>query len=233
MKKFLFAVFPLFYFILLCVFPLAVNEKSAASAEGESYACILEDDVYFYSAESESSGLFVLPKTYYVKILLVAQPFTKVEYLTDGANTQRLVGYCKTDKLTFVDYTPQIPYLYYLFEVTYTAENSAAEDDFLNKITVTCTYYGDYYIGSKTYAYVLQNGSFGYVPKPDGFSYPKSAEHENKTQISDGDSPQEEPASGGNGAQIAILIVLCLLVPILAALVVRSSKKQPYDFEES
>lgn len=227
MKKFLFAAFvPLFYFIITSLPFFAIPAK----AEDEGYACILTDHAYFYASESEQSGLFILPKTYYVKVLLPSYPYTKVEYLSDGANSRKLIGYCLTSDLTFVDYTPKMPYLFKTFEVTYTA-NGDANDPFLNKITVTCSYYGDYTVGSKNYAYVLQGDSFGYVPKPSDFFFtenPEYAEHlkENPPQ----DSGEE--AGSSSPLQIAILIVLCLLVPILAAAVFRSSKKRPYDFEE-
>ena len=227
MKQFISAVLPLFYFLISCFIPL----PTLARADADSYACILQEDVYFYSMETDNSGLFTLPPTYYVKVLFSAQPYTKVEYLTDGAHSKKLVGYCRTNQLTFVDYTPVNPYLYHVFDVTYTAETSAANDDFFHKITVSCTYYGDYKIGSKTYAYVLQNGEFGYVPLPENFSYVKSTEH---AQHVAAQTPTPSPSStAANPAQIAILVILCLLVPILAAIVLRTSKKRPYDFEDS
>lgn len=202
-----------------------------AHANADAYACVLETDVYFYSAETESSGVFTLPQTYYVKVLFASHPFTKVEYLTDGANSKKLVGYCKTERLTFVDYTPVTPYLYHVFDVTYTAEPAATDDDFFHKITVSCTYYGDYKIGSKTYAYVLQNGAFGYVPLPENFSYVKSTEH--ARHVAEQSQTTHGAETAANPAQIAILVILCLLVPILAAIVLRTSKKRPYDFEDS
>ncbi len=228
MKKFLFAALvPLFYFIIVS-FPFS---PLPAKAEENGYACILSDHAYFYASESEQSGLFILPKTYYVKVLVPSYPYTKVEYLSDGVNTRKLVGYCLTSDLTFVDYVPQMPYLFKTFEVTYTA-NGDISDPFLNKITVTCAYYGDYTVGSKTYAYVLQGDEFGYVPKPEVFFYTENPEYAEHLK----ENPPEENVEGGTGSsnplQIAILIVLCLLVPILAAAVFRSSKKRPYDFED-
>ena len=228
MKKFLFAALvPLFYFIIssFSFFPLP------AKAEESGYACILNDNAYFYASESEQSGLFILPKTYYVKVLLPSYPYTKVEYLSDGVSTRKLVGYCLTSDLTFVEYTPRMPYLFKTFEVTYTPSGDLS-DPFLNKITVTCAYYGDYTVGSKTYAYVLQGDQFGYVPKPENFFYTENAEYAEHLK----ENPPTDGSAGETGSssplQIAILIVLCLLVPILAAAVFRSSKKRPYDFED-
>ena len=228
MKKFFSAVFPLFYLFLSC-FPLLPTRAHAAA---DAYACILQENAYFYASESLSDGLFVLPQTYYVKVLLTGDEFTKVEYLTDGPSSQKIVGYCQTDDLTFVDYTPQTPYLHHVFDVTYTAEHASGENDFFHKITVSCTYYGAYAVGAKTYAYVLQGTQFGYVPLPKDFSYPKSTEHAEHTNGTAGETPPTGEAST-NPAQIAILVLLCLLVPLLAALVLRSSKKHPYEFDDS
>ena len=231
MKKFLFAViFPLFYFIT-ALFPLAPPRQVCADSSLQ-YACVLTDKAYFYTSENEKSGVFILPKTYYVKVLSQSSPYTKVEYLSDGVSTRKLTGYCLTADLTFVDYIPQQPYLFKIFEVTYTAESGEANDPFLDKITLTCSYYGDYTVGSKTYAYVLQGEDFCYVPKPADLFIPENTEYAERTR-QDTDEPNgETPTSGTNPTQIAILVVLCLLVPILAALIFRSSKKQPYDFDE-
>ncbi len=228
MKKFILAVLPLFYFILLC-FPPTVR----ADASSHGYACVLSDETYFYSSENADGGLFILPRTYYVKVLEIKNPYTKVEYLTDGATTRKLVGYCKTAELTFVDYVPQTPYLYHFFDVTYTAEHTGGSGDgFLNTVTLTCAYYGDYFVGSTAYAYVLQNDGFGYVPRPASLTYPENTEYAERNAPTDkpSDGAEEEPSS--NPAQIAILVVLCLLAPILAAIVLRSSRKKPYNFEE-
>lgn len=228
MKKFLFAALvPLFYFIIssFSFSPLP------ARAEESDYACILSDHAYFYTSESEQSGLFILPKTYYVKVLVASYPYTKVEYLSDGVSTRKIIGYCLTSDLTFVDYTPQMPYLFKTFEVTYTASGDIS-DPFLNKITVTCAYYGDYTVGSKTYAYVLQGDEFGYVPKPESFFYVENTEYAEHTKSEPPKNSGDGEITDSNPLQIAILVVLCLLVPILAAAVFRSSKKRPYDFDE-
>ena len=85
MKKFFIVLWTLFYTLLS---PLSVASAFAEAQTEPSYACILTDDVYFYASENESGGLFTLPRTYYVKVLSVSEPFTHVEYLTDGEHTQ-------------------------------------------------------------------------------------------------------------------------------------------------
>ena len=215
MKKFLTFTISAILFLMA---PLSLGN----AAYVERYACILNDDVYFYPTET-AEGLFTLPKTYYVKVISEGKSFTAIEYLTDGEHTKRLVGYCRTEQLTFVDYIPVNPYLYATFDVTYTAERSDASDGMLNKITLTCAYYGAYSIGSKEYAYVLQEGAYGYVPMPEDFSYPTNSEYAERHAKDEGQNDEARPM------QIAILIVLCLLVPLLAAIVLRTSKRTSFD----
>ncbi|MBE7068252.1 MAG: hypothetical protein E7381_03015 [Clostridiales bacterium] len=235
MKKFIFSVFlPLLYFLSCLFAPIA--KTASAQSTTPTYACICNDTTYFYATKDERRGLFLLPQTYYVKILSVDEPFCKIEYLYDGEYTQKLVGYAKTEELTFVDYVPKTPYLTHLFEVHYSIDGSNdLADDFLDKIVLTCAYYGDYTVGSKRYCYVLRDDSFGYVPKPDDFIYEKNTEYADylATQKQDPPplSPEPSENAGMTSAQIAILIVLCLLVPTLTALILKPPKKPPYEEE--
>lgn len=236
MKKFLLILWIITYALLRSVSPtLAVAESTPAecrgsespSAEcggGASYACILEEDVYFYTTAQDTSGIFILPRTYYVKVLSVGEIYTQVEYLSDSEHTQALRGYCRSEQLTFVDYTPVNPYLYATFSVTYTAEEGWEDDELVGKIELNCAYYGSYSIGSKQYAYVLQNGRYVYVPYPADFSYAENPEFSERNS-----ETAEEAESEGNGLRIGILTVLCLLVPILTAIILQSSKRPTYD----
>lgn len=223
----------IFTFLLSLFFLIAPQGVSfatiTASASSGDYACILSDGVYFHTAESPSSGIFALPKSYYVKVLSIGERYTKVEYLTDGERTKKLTGYCLTEELTFVDYTPVNPYLYATFDVIYTAENGESGDAMLDKLTVPCSYYGSYTIGAKEYAYVLQRGEFGYVPKPADFTYSENGEYAARL---DGDASNAPASTNGNGSQVALLIVLCLIVPLLAALLIKGAKPLPYELDE-
>ena len=240
MKKFILSVFlPLLYFLSSLLFPFAALSAKADSSALEtvvgSYACVLNDNTYFYSSRDTKRGVFVLPKTYYVTILEVSPDFCKIEYLYDDSKVQRLVGYAKTSELTFVDYVPERPYLYYLFDVSYRLDETLSNDSgFLNQITVTCAYYGDYPIGSETYCYVLRDDSFGYIPKPTNLSYSENTEYADRlsqsvTAPADPSAPSE---NGSSPAQIAILVALCLLVPVLAALILKPPRRPPYETDE-
>ena len=222
MKKYILTALLVVFTILssLCPYPKRVL------ADGNDYACILSSDAYFYTAPD--NPLFLLPKTYYVKVLSYGTEYTKVEYLYDSDKVKKLVGYAKTSTLTFVDYTPNEPYLYKLFDLRYTMGGSP--DGSLGEIVITCAYYGDYIIGGKTYCYVLRRDDFGYVEKPVGFDYPENTEYASRhpQEKSDTATPSDSSTSP---TQIAILICLCLLVPVLAGLILRPPRRPPYEEE--
>ena len=123
-----------------------------------------------------------------------------------------------------MDFIPVNPYLYATFEVNYTAENAEAGDDFLGKLTFTCAYYGDYIIGLKQYAYVLREGEYVYVPKPQSFRYAENTEY---AEYLSSQTESTLQSTAATPIQIGFLVVLCLLVPLLSALIIKSSKS-PY-----
>lgn len=201
------------------------------------YACILSNDVFFYSSADERKGVFLLPKSYYVRLIEYRSDFCKVEYQRTESAAQRLVGYVKTKELAFVDYVPARPYLYYVFDVTYTIEDAEPNDSsFLTQMTVSCVYYGDYKVGSELYCYVLRGDEFGYIPKPFGLSYDENTEYND--YLSSLTPPVLNPPSDTkvetdtSPMQVAILIVICLLVPVLAALVLKPPRRPVYEIEE-
>lgn len=241
MKKrfFLFAIFFAVLFLFLNI-PVRANSAAAATRpQSGDYACILTDNAFFYSTADDKRGIFLLPRTYYVRLLDYGEEYCRVEYLQDSDKAKRLVGYTKTQDLTFVDYTPLRPYLYYVFEIKYRIEDSEfTTSDFLTEIVLSCVYYGDYKIGSETYCYVLRNGEFGYVPKPSRLYYEENTEYADRlaNQTPDSDSSDAtknaEKKNKSSPAQIAILVTVCLLVPILAGLLIKPPKRPPYDMEE-
>ena len=239
MKKFILSALLPFLYFLYSLFPLAwqpipaqANPHSTSPKAGD-YACILQDDVFFYSVRDEKYGIFLLPKTYYVKVLELAPDFCKIEYLYDGEYCEKLVGYAQTAQLTFVNYVPQNPYLLYTFSVNYTLDSEEVSDAFLNQITLTCAYYGDYKIGSKTYCYVLRGDTYGYLKKPSDLRYPENTEYAERLNGGEEIPPTDNAKnSSSNPAQIAILIVLCLLIPVLASLILKPSKHPPINFDD-
>lgn len=239
MKKFILALLPLLYFLytLLPVFPPAATAQADVLSQpvAGGYACVLTDSVFFYTEKNDKRGLFLLPKSYFVKILEPGNEFCKVEYLYDDSYVKKLVGYAKTNELSFVDYVPKRPYLYRIFDVSYTLDDALAGEEFLDQITVTCAYYGDYTVGSETYCYVLRGDAFGYIPKPQNFYFEENTEYADNLAPTPDDSAEDSSSSqssDSNPAQIAILVALCLLVPALAALILKPPRRPPYEQEE-
>ncbi len=234
MKKRILWGFLSLYYILISIFAPSLPVRISATADADAYACVCANDTYFYSSKDEQHGLFLLPQTYFVKVLAVEGDFTKIEYLYDDSHYKKLTGYAKTASLTFVDYTPKRPYLYCLFDVRYSIDdphfNTSSN---LSQITVTCAYYGDYPVGSNTYCYILRGDSFGYIPKPATLTYDSNPEYAENLQPPTTDSTPPAQAEGGmSPLQIGILIAVCLLVPVLVALIAKSSKPLPYEQEE-
>lgn len=202
-----------------------------------SYACILNDSTFFYSSADNRRGVFLLPKTYYVRLLEYGAEFCKIEYLLDEGDYKKLTGYARTSELTFVDYVPRHPYLYYTFDVSYRISDSELNDSsFLTEITMSCVYYGDFLIGSEAYCYVRRGDTFGYVPKPITLSYTANSEYADylaaqaALSASEAETSSEDTSEKTSSpVQIAILVVVCLLVPVLAALILKSPKRTYYD----
>lgn len=200
------------------------------------YACICSPTVFFYADKQEKSGLFLLPESYYVKVLDVAPDYCKIEYLYDDEQVKKLTGYAKTQELTFVAYVPKRPYFYRIFDVRYTITDANDTFPVLGEMVVPCAYYGDYIIGSQTYCYVLRGDTFGYVPKPADFTIERNTEYDEWLQTLSPDTQQSQPSepeeeTPSSPAQIALLVAVCLLVPILAAFLFRSPKLQRNEEE--
>ena len=219
-------------------FPLPTFQASAETRQADDlqiggYGCIRLSGVFFYATKDDGQGLFTLPQNYYVKLIEVEESYCKVEYLYDDAFVQKIVGYVKTQDITAVPYVPKRPYAYKLFDVYYELDDNERGDGFLTQLTATCAYYGDYVVGSKTYCYVLQNGRFGYVPKPQSLSIEPNDEYDKfyfpqQNSSPTPDSSQTPTESSANPTQIALLIVLCLLVPIIASLILKPPRRPPY-----
>lgn len=201
--------------------------------EGARYARVTEEGVYFYSAADESAGLFILPRTYFVRIVGEAGAFYRVGYLDDAADGGALEGYCLADEVTPVDYIPETPYLEYSVTVTYSAGGDGQMPDSpLAEYEVSAAYYGEFAYGSATCYYVNIGGKFGYVPASacSAVSYPENPEH------SETETPPEENAqpSGGFGA-LNVVLICVLAVAALGAIwfLFRPAKQRKNDEEEA
>lgn len=199
----------------------------AECAEESGYACVL-GTAYFYASDDLKTELFLLPKTYFVKIISLGEPFSKIEY--GGTNDLApIVGYALTNALTAVSFTPKTPHPNLRFLVRYTVAGYE-NDPFFEPITLHCTYYGTYQVGTKSYAYALVDDSRRYVPLPDDFSYPLNDEYASFTAESN--TPTQAEPTPTADFSVAIVVFFTLLIPVLSALLLRPSKKpavEEYD----
>lgn len=203
------------FLILSLYFPLFAPAPVRAEENPESgygYARVTQEDVYLYSQPQAESGLFILPRTYFVKITGETGDYYRVEYLT-GTSATPVRGYCRTDDVEPVDYIPETPFLLYDTEVTFTVGSADLPDGFFTEYTVPAAFYGTFYYGSSVYYYVNMNGEFGYVPASacPPLDYPENTEH---MPTETPETPQE---SGGNANVVNIILICALSVAALGA----------------
>ncbi len=107
----------LIFAICACCFltPSAPVKTASAETLSEVYAVAPTSDVWFYSEPLDNKGLFILPESYYVRILNDSDPFCQVQYLNK-------TGYCKRSDLLFVDFVPARPFLLYDYTLSYSME---------------------------------------------------------------------------------------------------------------
>lgn len=225
MKKFLVFFFP---FLFLFALPFGCARRSADAASLERYAVADSEAVWFYGDETETSKLFLVPYTYYVRVLAVGDPFSTVEYLTDDAPYRKVFGYCKTDALTFVDFVPARPYLRREIEVRYDRPTAGELGGPFDSTEKTFVFYGYRYEGAQLYYYVLCDGTFGYLAMDDTLDFPLNTDY---LEAVDGSHAEAAPAGGLSPAAIALICVGCAAAVAIAAFVLRGKKKSPPSTE--
>ncbi len=233
MKKIILALF-----VVLLAAACIPAVTASAEEETAAYARITQDGVYFYRYADESAGLFILPRTYFVRIIGEAGDFYRVRYLETADAASALEGYCKADEVTPVDYIPETPYLNYSVTVTYRVDSGSMQlpDSFLTEYTLTAVYYGEFAYGSATSYYVLLNGQFGYVPASacSIVNYPENTEH------TEPETPPEEetaPAEQSFGA-LNVVLICALAAAALGAIYflfrpAKAKREEPSVYDEA
>ena len=94
MKKIILsAILPFCFLISALLFPFQAHSAhviaQAAPADSAtsavlpapgSYACILSDSTFFYSTADGRRGVFLLPKTYYVRLVEYGMDYSKIPW---------------------------------------------------------------------------------------------------------------------------------------------------------
>ena len=223
-------VFSMILFWLACAAcaALALPVPAAAAAAGgeERYAVAPTEDVWFYAGESEEERLFLLPCTYYVRVLGEGGEFCAVEYCEDDAPYKKLIGYCRTEQLLFVDFVPARPYLREQVTLTYSLPDAGGlGDPALTQVERTFVYYGERTEGDQLYYYVYDGAAFGYVPAAEHIAYERNDDYLEAVSGSGEEGTQETPASSSIGAvQIVVICILCAAAVAVAVLVLRGRR---------
>ena len=212
MKKFLVSCLLIAAAIFSLLTPAGAPRPSAA--EGDRFAVAETDGVWFYSEKDEASGIFLLPVSYYVKITEQGEPFCAVEY-GDGVTLPKLKGYCKTEKLKSVSFTPARPYLVKQVTLTYTLEGSLFDE--FDSLEKTFLYYGSTFRGTARYWYVCADGKYGYVSANEEPEYERNVDY--LTSDVSGEVNPPERAQGLSGVQIALICVALFAAAAVAAVV--------------
>ncbi len=215
----------------LLVTPTARTSQTAltASAEGEIYAVAETSDVWFYKSENEEDKLFCIPRTYYVKVISRGERFSFCEYLRDITPYQKVTGYCLTDKLTFVDFTPLRPYLYREVTVQYVLPGASLGNGSFAGKEESFVYYGIRYEDGQLYFYVGKNGEFDYIPADKELVFELNTDY-----LPEPDEPAAGTKSGDGLSPVHIVLIALAVAAVLAvAVFVAHGKKSapPENFE--
>ena len=148
-------VLSLFYLIVTCMGIQKASITATATTENATYARI-ESNCYLYEKEDSDSGIFILPESYYVKILKKGSTFHQVSYLDDGDFATAIQGYVLANSVHIQEnYIPQNPYLQYTISVTF--KINAVYSTLLDEIRLELPFYGISKVNTKVFNYVNYN----------------------------------------------------------------------------
>ena len=216
--------FPLLLALLLAF--ASGGPRTHARADELRYAVAPDTNVWFYASESEDSRLFLLPETYYVRVLHAGDVYTAAEYLENDPPYRKVMGYCRTDALQFVDFIPSRPFLRRQITVSYTLGGTGAAPGYeFADVERTFVYYGERYEHGQLYFYVLEGETFGFIPAEEPLDFERN---------DDWLAPPTVPSGGTGGEgtekpsspvwQIVLLCAACVAAVAVAFLVLRGRR---------
>ncbi len=224
----------LFFTLMLFSVSLPIGGQTVSAAEGR-YAVVPDGDVWFCAGESESSRIFLLPRSYYVRILNEGPLYCRVEYLEDEGPYKKITGYCKTEDIIAVDYIPVRPYLKKEITLSYSlpAAGSGGLGGSFSSVEKTFVYYGQRYEGAKLYYYVLADGTFDFIAADAELAYEENTDYLDYLAAQDtaaqGGEVAKPEAGGMNAAMIVVVCIACVAAVAVAVFVIRGKKPAPPD----
>lgn len=207
--------------------PSPEREILTARAENERYAVAENPDVWFYKTESEEEKLFCIPRTYYVKVLSQGEKFSLCEYLKDSDPYKKISGYCLTNALTFVDFTPRRPYLFREVTVEYVlpVATPLGSGTFVSK-KETYVYYGNRYENGQLHFYVGTRGEYGYIPASEELVYELNTDYLPEPVAP---ATSANATAGLSAVQIVLITLSAVSVLVIAVFVARGKKSFPSE----
>jgi len=237
-------------FLLICFLMTCFTFNPVmASAEEEVYLLIDRDNVYLYADSYKKPPLFILPTTYYVKVI---ESLDEYYYLVEYNGIQGLVKSSevssKTETNVHDPYYTSLNISAHISTHLYKRPSFAdAEDSGIVAYGLSLTYLGKISgekgtYGTSTWFAVLYSGSIYYIhsamtenldlleksisPHPNSLSSTPS-EESSKT------SEKKDPDSSSSVDIVRILLIVGMFVPIVIILVVLFRPKRKRSRRES
>lgn len=234
MKKFTYTFLIVVFCATSILFPfVSFNSITMKVHADTKYLRVINENTVFYLNANESSPLFYLPYTYYVKPIGISGEFTHVEWC--GAGGVALDGYVKTAELFNDNLDVSNPYLSLNITTCTTAVlySDAAAVTPIQYIFPerAMRYYGNYSTNGINVFYVEYNGKLGYVKETEVHPF-LVANHPNELtfipkepeQTPDNDTPEIQSPEN-DLLSLKIIIVICLLFAGIVALFIALKQK--------
>lgn len=200
-----------------------------AATANVTYAQILSN-CYLYKEADPSSGIFILPESYYVKILSKGSTFHHISYLDEDDFATAIQGYVLATSVHIIDnYIPKNPYLQYKITVTFKI-NTVNDTDYplLDEIQIDLPFYGIGKVNTKVLYCVDYNNKITAVdPKACGtLNYPKHPDSFiGNTNNSSQDATNSEQSNYLPLIVTSFIVILCLLGLGISYFIFNGTKK--------
>ena len=218
-----------------------------ALGEDSGWARIVKDNVYLYAEEDSSKQLFMLEKSYYVRVLDKNDKMVYVSVMENETNFPRIKGYVKRTDVEFCSEAPLTPY-YPTVRLTVTANSvhlkfsasTSAKDVVTALNTQKVSYYGKIN-NDRNWYYVCFDGEFGYidvnsVTAPDVPLHPtplvKPDSTPTTTTPTDDYTPATSDKSTPTSEILLIVFIVLLAVGLTLALFLPGNIKRKNIFEQ-
>lgn len=149
---------------------LTLCHTETAYADTADWARIIEDDTNLYATEDCTKVMFVLEKSYYVRILSESGGILMVSVMQNETDFPEIIGYVRKSEIELTLVDPIMPY-YPTEKLTVTSDSAtlrlspltSAETVRVATNTQKLSYYGKIEYYGKSWYYVCYVGKFGYV----------------------------------------------------------------------